>query len=141
LRRDSDVLDAITFGSIAAAAAAAATAIVTSLSFLGAGITVNSPAAPWVLRMLTLCVPFPVLSMAAVGSVSGVLWLRRREPAGALPTLGLQANPVVAVVLALALVIAGAIGATFMAAGTWLAWVIALDVVALSLLRRTIHAG
>jgi hypothetical protein len=47
----------------------------------------------------------------------------------------------VALPLAGLLVMGGAVGATFLPAGGWVIWLAAFDVVAISLLRRSIHVG
>jgi hypothetical protein len=79
--------------------------------------------------------------MSAIGAACAAIWLRYRAPVKDRVALGLLGSPPVAVVVAAALVIIGAVGETFLPAGAWLAWLVALDLIALVLLRRTIHVG
>lgn len=140
-RRFNEVLDGATFGSACAATFAAAQAVVVGAGVLGAGIRPLGASLPWVLRLLTLGIATPVLSMAAIGAATASIWLRHRAPAGDRRALGRLGSPPVAVAAAAALVIAGAVGETFLPVGAWLGTVAALDLAALALLRRAIHLG
>jgi hypothetical protein len=140
-QRFNDALDGATFGSITAATFAAAEAVVVGARVLGGGLRPAGAALPWVERLLALAVATPVLSMSAIGAACAALWLRYRAPVKDRRALGALGSPPVAIALAGALVITGAVGETFLGAGAWLAWLVALDLVALVLLRRTIHVG
>jgi ribosomal protein L32 len=138
-RRFDEVLDGVTFAGASAASFAAAQAVVVGADVVGGALRPPGPAAPWIERLLALGVATPVLLMSTAGVIGAALWLRRRRSAAERRSLGPLGRPVVALAAALALLVAGAVGETFMAAGTWLAWLAALDVVALIALRRTIH--
>ena len=140
-RRFNEVLDGATFGSACAASFAAAQAIVVGADVLGGGVRPVGAALPWVARLVTLGVATPVLAMAAVGAAVAAVWLRQRAPVRDRGALGALGNPAVAVTLAVALVVAGAIGEPFLPVGWWLATVVVLDAVALVALRRALHLG
>jgi ribosomal protein L32 len=140
-RRFNEVLDGAGFGCACAAAFAAAQALVVGVDVLGAGVRPAGAVVPWVLRLVTLAIATPVLSMSAIGTTTASLWLRYRAPVGDRGALGVIGWPAVAIGLAAVLVLAGAIGETFMAAGVWLGEVVVLDVIALALLRRALHLG
>jgi hypothetical protein len=140
-RRFNQVLDGASFGAATAATFAAAQAIVVGVDVLKGGLRPPGAAAPWIERLVGLAVATPVLSMSAVGAATAAVWLRYRAPVQDRGALGVLGQPVVAVPLAGLLVIAGAIGETFMAAGTWLAYLVALDLIGLVLLRRALHVG
>jgi hypothetical protein len=140
-RRFNEILDGTTFGAACAAAFAAAQAVVVGVDVLGGGLRPAGAAAPWVSRLVSLGIATPVLSMAAIGAACAALWCRYRAPATDRGALGLLGHPLIAVPLAAALVIAGAVGETFMAAGAWLASLVVLDLLAVILLRRAIHVG
>jgi hypothetical protein len=79
--------------------------------------------------------------MGAIGAALAAVWLRYRAPVNDRHALGPLGVPAIAVSVAALLVIAGAVGETFMAAGLWLAWVTFLSLLGLVLLRRAIHVG
>jgi RsiW-degrading membrane proteinase PrsW (M82 family) len=139
--RFNDALDGATFGSITAATFAAAEAVVVGARVLSGGVRPAGAALPWVERLVALAIATPVLSMSAIGAACAALWLRYRAPVKDRTALGALGSPPVATAVAAALVITGAVGETFLPAGAWLAWLVALDLVALVLLRRTIHVG
>jgi hypothetical protein len=140
-RRFNETLDGATFGTATAATFAAAQAVVVGAGVLGGGLRPAGAAAPWVARLLAIAVATPVLAMSAVGASAAALWLRYRAPVKDRSVLGPLGLPVLAVSIAALLVIAGAIGETFMAPGLWLAWLVLLDVMGIVLLRRAIHVG
>ena len=140
-RRFNEVLDGATFGSATAATFAAAQAVVVGAGVLGDGLRPVGAALPWIVRLVTLAVATPVLSMAAVGAAVAAVWLRYRAPARDRGALGAAGHPAVAIATAAALVIAGAVTETVLPVGAWLACVVALDLVALALLRRALHLG
>jgi len=67
--------------------------------------------------------------------------LRYRAPARDAEALGALGHPAMALPLAGLLVAGAAVGETFLSAGGWLVWLIVFDLVAISLLERTIHVG
>jgi ribosomal protein L32 len=140
-RRFNGTLDGASFGAATAATFAAAQAIVVGADLLSAGLRPAGAPAPWVARLVGIAIATPVLAMSVIGAATAAIWLRYRAPAKDSRALGWAGTPVPAVAFALVLVIAGAIGETFMAAGVWLAWVILLDLVGLLLLRRALHVG
>jgi hypothetical protein len=79
--------------------------------------------------------------MAAIGFATGALWLRFRAPVGDRGRLGLLGSPPLAVVIAVVLIVAGAVGESFLPAGGWLASVVVLDLIALLLLRYALQLG
>jgi ribosomal protein L32 len=137
--RFREVLDGANFGVVTAVAFTGAEAVVYGFHVLGQGVRPSGAAAPWIWRLLSISIAEPVLAMGAIGFATAAIWFRfrahPRDPAG----MHAFGHPVVAVVLAFALTIGGAIGETFLPAGAWLAWLVAFDLVALWLLRRTLH--
>ena len=140
-QRFNDVLDGVTFGAVSAAAFAGAEAITYGVNVIGAGVRPDGAIAPWIWRVLSIGVATPVLAMCAAGIACAGLWLRYRAPLRDSQALGTSGHPAVAVPLAGALVVGGAIGETFLAGGAWLLWLVAFDLVGLVLLRRAIHLG
>jgi ribosomal protein L32 len=140
-RSFNEALDGATFGAATAAAFSAAEAIVVGVDVLKGGVRPAGAAAPWVARLVAIAVATPVLSMSAIGAAAAALWLRYRAPVTDRRVLGALGSPPLALAAALLLVIAGAIGETFMAAGVWLVWLVVLDMIALVLLRRAVHVG
>ncbi len=139
--RFNAVLDGVTFGAAAAAAFGGAEAITYGVDVLGSGLRPNGGIAPWIWRLLSLGIATPVLTMGAAAAACAALWLRYRAPARDAQALGAVGHPLVALPLAAALVMGGAVGETFLPAGAWLAWLLAFDLVAMLLLRRAIHVG
>jgi hypothetical protein len=139
--RFNDVLDGVTFGASAGAWFSGAQAITYGVHLIGAGLRPGGAVLPWIWRLLSLAVGMPILTMGAAAAACAALWLRYRAPVRDRDALGLLAHPAVAVPLAGLLVMGGAVGETFLPAGGWLAWLVAFDLVAISLLRRAIHVG
>jgi hypothetical protein len=98
-------------------------------------------AEPWILRLLTIAVAVPVLSMAAIGTATAALWLRYRAPVRDSAKLGALGRPSVAIPLAAMLIVLGAIGQPLLPTWLWLVSLIVLDLLALAWLRRAIHLG
>jgi ribosomal protein L32 len=140
-RRHDETLDGATFGAATAATFSAAEAIVVGVDVLKGGVRPAGAILPWLERLVAIAIATPVLSMAAIGSATAALWLRYRAPIKDRGALGAVGHPALAIPLAALLVIAGAIGETFMPTGVWLIWLVVLDLVALVLLRRAIHVG
>ncbi|MGI9184749.1 MAG: protease pro-enzyme activation domain-containing protein [Solirubrobacteraceae bacterium] len=140
-RRYNDVLDGATFGSASAVSFTAAQVIVVGAGVIQGGLRPPGAVLPWAARLLALAVATPVLTMSAVGFAAGALWLRYRAPVGDRRALGPLGRPETAIALALALVLLGTVTETFAPVGLWLAWLVVLDLVALSRLRETLHVG
>ncbi len=140
-RKFDDVLDGVTFGGASAVAFAGAELLTHSSTFLSSGLEPPGLVTPWVLRLLTLGILVPVLAAASVGSAAGALWLRFRAPARDRGRLGLLGHPAVAVPLATALLLGGALLQLYLGRWAALAALLALDGVALVWLRGLIHLG
>src|ERR1700761_1370249 len=139
--RFNAVLDGVTFGATSAAAFGGALAITYSAHLIGAGLRPGGAVLPWIWRLLSLGLAMPIVTMGAAAAACAALWLRYRAPARDAQALGALGHPVVALPLGGLLVAGAAVGETFLSPGGWLVWLIAFDVVAISLLRRTIHVG
>jgi hypothetical protein len=140
-QRFSEVLDGVTFGASTAAAFGAAQAITYGAHLISAGLQPGGAVLPWIWRLLSWALGMPILTMGAAAAVCAALWLRYRAPARDAGALGALGHPAVALSLGGLLVMGGAVGETFLPAGGWLAWLAAFDLVAISLLRRSIHIG
>lgn len=140
-RRFNDVLDGVTFGSLCAAAFAGAEVITYGVSLFGGGLRPVGETGPWILRLLTIAVATPVLTMASIGAAAGALWLRYRAPVRDRAALGALGSPAVAIVAAAAAIVLGASLQPLLPTVLWLAALLALDVVVLLWLRRAIHLG
>jgi hypothetical protein len=139
--RFNDVLDGVTFGAAAAAAFGGAQAITYGVHYFGSGVRPAGAIAPWIWRLLSLGLGMPIVTMGAAAAACAALWLRYRAPARDCEALGRAGHPVVALPLAAALVMGGAVGETFLPPWGWLLWLAAFDVVVIIMLRRAIHVG
>ena len=139
--RFNEVLDGVTFAAASAAAYSSGYVIAFSVHYLGSGLRPTGAVLPWIWRLFSLGVATPVLTIGAAAAACAALWLRYRAPARDAEALGPAGHPAVALPLAAGLVAAGAAGETFLPAGAWLAWLVALDLVVMVLLRRAIHVG
>ena len=137
----NETLDGATFGAATAAAFTAGLTVVTGVGSLRSGLRPTGAQLPWIERLVALGIATPVLSMAAIGTASAALWLRFRAPVEDRSKLGPAGNPAVAIVLAFALVIGGAVLEPLLATGLWLAALAVLCLIGLMLLRRAIHIG
>ena len=135
------VLDGVTFGASTAASFTGAQAITYSVHLMGAGLRPGGAVLPWVWRLLSLGLGVPIVTMGAAAAACAALWLRYRAPARDAQVLGALGHPAVALPLAALLVTGAAVGETFLSAGGWLVWLVVFDLVAISLLRLTIHVG
>jgi len=140
-QRFNDVLDGVSFGASTAAAFSGAQAITYSAHLIGVGLRPGGAVLPWIWRLLSLALGMPILTMGAAATACAAMWLRYRAPTRDAGALGALGHPAVALPLSGLLVMGGAVGETFLPAGGWLAWLVAFDLVAISLLRRTIHVG
>jgi hypothetical protein len=140
-RSYNDVLDGATFGVASAVTFVGAQVIAGSLDLFGGGPTPIGEALPWVARIASIAVALPVLAAGAIGSVVGAFWLRYRSPVRDRDALGLAGNPLVAVVLAAALLVAAALATYLPGPIVNLAVQLAIAALALLWLRRTLHLG
>jgi ribosomal protein L32 len=140
-RKFNDVLDGVTFGAASAVCLAGAQTLVQGSALFSGGLRPGGAAGPWVLRMLSLGVLIPVLWSCSVGIVGAALWLRYRAPVRDRTALGPVGRPLVAVVVAAVLLVAGSILQLRLRPGWSFAALLPLDLVALILLRRAIHLG
>jgi hypothetical protein len=140
-QRFNQVLDGVTFGVSAAAAFSCAQAITYGAHLIGDGLQPGGAVLPWIWRLLSWALGMPILTMGAAAAACAALWLKYRAPARDAGALGPLGHPAVALPLAGLLVMGGAVGETFLPAGGWLIWLAAFDLVAISLLRRSIHIG
>jgi hypothetical protein len=137
----NQVLDGVTFGASTAASFTGAQAITYSVHLMGAGLRPGGAVLPWVWRLLSLGLGVPIVTMGAAAAACAALWLRYRAPARDAQALGALGHPAVALPLASLLVTGAAVGETFLSAGGWLVWLVVFDLVAISLLRLTVHVG
>lgn len=135
------VLDGVTFGATTGAAFSGAQAITYSAHLIGAGLRPGGAVLPWVWRLLSLGLGMPIVMMGASAAACAALWLRYRAPVRDAEALGALGHPTVALPLGGLLVVGAAVGETFLSAGAWLVWLVVFDLVAISLLDRTIHVG
>lgn len=140
-RKFNHVLDGAIFGSVCAAAFSGAQVIAYGTEVLKQGLRPVGATGPWILRLLTISVALPVLAMAAIGAATAAIWVRFRAPANSRQALGVLGHPLIAIAIAAVLIVAGATGEVYFSLWLWLASLVALDVVALLLLRRAIHIG
>jgi len=135
------VLDGVTFGASTGAAFSGAQAITYSAHLIGAGLRPGGAVLPWVWRLVSIGLGMPIVIMGAAAAACAALWLRYRAPVRDAEALGALGHPAVALPLAGLLVAGAAVGETFLSAGGWVVWLAVFDLVAISLLRQTIHVG
>jgi len=135
------VLDGVTFGASTGAAFGGAQAITYSAHLIGAGLRPGGAVLPWIWRLLSLGLGMPIVTMGAAAAACAALWLRYRAPARDAHALGALGHPALTLPLGGLLVAGAAVGETFLSAGGWLVWLVAFDLVAISLLAQTIHVG
>ena len=141
-RRFNDVVDGATFGVASAVSFVGAQVIAGSLDlFAGGGLTPVGEALPWIVRILVVAVAQPVVAAGAIGSAVGAFWLRYRAPIRDRAALGAAGRPVVAVVLAAALLVASALATYLPGQLSGVAVQLALAAGALVWLRRALHLG
>lgn len=139
--RFNDVLDGATFAAGSAAAFTGMEVIVQATSAFHAGLRPPGALTPWLVKLVTIAVALPVVTMAALGAASGALWLRYRTPVRDRSALGRLGRPPVAIPLAVALVVLASIVQVVLPIGAALAIIAALGVLALLWLRRVVHVG
>jgi hypothetical protein len=135
------VLDGVTFGATTGASFGGAQAITYSAHLIGAGLRPGGAVLPWIWRLLSVGLGMPIVTVGAAAAACAALWLRYRAPVRDAQALGTLGHPAVALPLGGVLVAGAAVGETFLSPGGWLIWLIAFDLVAISLLRRTIRVG
>jgi hypothetical protein len=146
-KRFNDVLDGATFGVASAVAFVGAQTIITSISLFKSGLQPAGDVLPWIVRLIGLGVAMPVIAAGAIGGFVGVLWLRYRGPDEHEDMLGPLGKPVVAAILAGALLVAGGLVQALVRSTDVvmllleLLILVALAIVALIWLRRIIHLG
>ena len=140
-RRYNDVVDGATFGVASAVAFVGAQVIAGSVDLFAAGLTPIAEPLPWVARILAIAVALPVVAAGSVGSAVGAFSLRYRAPIRDRNALGIAGRPVVALVMAGALLVATALAAYLPGPVINVAVQLALAGVALIWLRRTLHVG
>jgi hypothetical protein len=140
-RKFNDVLDGATFGATAAVTFVAAQAFAQAIELFAGGIRPAGDPLPWVVRLVALGIANPVIAGGAVGAAAGAFWLRYRAPVGDRQRLGLVGLPIVALVGAALLLVAGAIGQLVLPFLAALAWLALLAAIAMVWLRAVIHLG
>ncbi len=145
-KRFNDVLDGATFGVASGVAFIGAQTLVTSANLFASGLHPVGEVVPWVIRLLVLGIGMPVIAAGAIGGLGGALWLRYRAPVKDRGRLGVVGQPVVAFVIAAALMVIASLAELLMPDQIVpelivLAIVAVLAVVGLMWLRRVIHLG
>lgn len=143
LRRShfDDLLDGVTCGVTSAAATVAALALTQSAEVLAFGIRPPGEAVPWLIRLASLSLVTPALTVTAVGASAASLWIRYRAPGIDPNRLGRLARPVIALPLAASAMVASALLLLLLAPAPALAAQVGLALGTVLWLRLTIHAG
>ena len=144
-KRFNDVLDGATFGVASGVAFVGAQTLVTAADLFESGLRPVGDVVPWVVRLLVLGVALPVIAAGAIGGLGGALWLRYRAPVTDRGRLGPMGQPVIAFVIAAALMLVAS-AAELLLPDQLVPSSYARDrghlaVVALLWLRRIIHVG
>jgi len=140
-RRFNDVIDGATFGVASAVTFVGTQVIAGSIDLFAGGITPLGEPLPWITRIVTIAIALPVVAAGAIGSAVGAFWLRYRSPVRDRAALGVAGRPIVAVVVAAALLVAAAL-ATYLPGPILIVLAqLAVAAVALLWLRRTLHLG
>ncbi len=140
-RRFNDVVDGATFGVASAVTFVGAQVIAGSIDLFAGGLYPSGEPLPWVTRIVTIAIALPVVAAGAIGSAVGAFWLRYRSPVRDRAALGAAGRPVVAVILAAALLVAAALATYLPGPIVDVVAQLALAAVALLWLRRTLHVG
>jgi hypothetical protein len=139
--RFNDVLDGATFGAGTAVAFTGVLVIVQAFSSLDDGLKPPGELVPWLVKLATIAVALPVLTMAVMGAASGALWLRYRTPVRDRSALGRLGRPLLAVPLAIAMVVLAAVLQVWLPIGSALVLIAVLAVLGLVWLRMVVHVG
>jgi hypothetical protein len=140
-RKFNDVLDGATFGATAAVSFTAALTLSQAADLFTGGIHPAGDTLPWIVRLLSLGVASPVIAAGVTGAAAGAWWLRYRAPVRDRSKLGIVGQPIVASIVALAFLIASALGLQLLPFLPALFWQALLAIAALIWLRAVIHLG
>ena len=139
--RFNDVLDGATFGVAAAVCCAGGQLLVQAGPLFTAGLRPGGATGDWIVRLLGAGIAVPLLFAGSIGAAGGVLWLRYRAPVRDREILGPLGNPIVAIPLAGAALVLGALALEYLGQILALVALIVLDGVVLLALRVIIHLG
>ncbi len=139
--RFSTVLDGALFGSASAVAFTGAEVIVQGLSAFGDGLRPLGAVAPWLVKLATIGLALPVMTMAVVAACAGAVWLKYRASIRDRSALGRLGNPLLAALLAAGALVAASVVQIVLPIGVALAVITVLALVALLWLRCVIHVG
>lgn len=140
-RKFNDVLDGATFGATAGVTFAGAQVIVQSLDLFQAGLQPGGDTFSWVMRIVLHSVLIPVIAGGAIGACAGAFWLRYRAPVRDRARLGPVGRPIVALLLAAALLVASTVALVLLRDLVRLVVELAIAALALIWLRLVIHLG
>jgi hypothetical protein len=145
-KRFNDVLDGATFGVASGVAFIGAQTLVTAFDLFASGLQPVGDVVPWVVRLLVLGIGMPIIAAGAIGGLAGALWLRYRAPVKDRRRLGPVGEPIVAFVIAAALLVIATSAELLMPEDVFaevivLVIVAALGALSLLWLRRVIHLG
>jgi hypothetical protein len=140
-RKFNDVLDGATFGATSAVSFTAALVLSQGVDLFTGGLRPPGDSLPWIVRLLSLGVATPLIAAGVIGATAGAFWLQYRAPLRDRHRLGLVGQPVVAVFVAFAFLIASALGGQVLPFLPALLWQTLLAVLALIWLRAVIHLG
>ena len=140
-RRFNDVVDGATFGVASAVTFVGAQVIAGSIDLFASGPFPSGDPLPWVTRIVTIAVALPVVAAGAIGSAVGAFWLRYRSPVRDRAALGAAGRPIIAAILAAALLVAAALATYLPGPIVDVLAGLAIAAVALLWLRRTLHVG
>ena len=140
-RKFNDVLDGATFGATSAVSFTAALVLSQGASLFTGGLRPPGDSLPWIVRLLSLGIASPLIAAGVIGAAAGAFWLQYRAPLRDHEKLGLVGQPIVATAVALAFLVASALGVQLLPFLPALLWQTILAVVALVWLRAVIHLG
>ena len=139
--RFATVLDGATFAAASASAFVGAEVIVQALSALGHGLRPPGSVVPWLVKLATIAIALPLVTMAPMAASAGAIWLRLRAPIRDRRALGRLGSPYIALLLAAAILVLSEVAQLEVASGLALAIIAALALVSLLWLRQVIHVG
>jgi hypothetical protein len=140
-RRFNDVLDGATFGVASAVSFAGASLLVQAWPYFAVGLRPGGDVGGWIFRLLNLGILLPVLYAGAMGIVGGALWLQYRAPVRDRDALGPLGKPAIAIPVAAAALMLGALALEITSGWPALIWLLVLDVAVIIGLRLVIHLG
>ncbi|MEA2449481.1 MAG: hypothetical protein QOG63_1413 [Thermoleophilaceae bacterium] len=139
--RFNDVLDGATFGAGTAVAFTGVLVIAQAFSSLNDGLKPPGQLVPWLVKLGTIAVALPVLTMAVMGAAAGALWLRYRTPVRDRSALGRLGRPPLAVPLAIGMVVLAAVLQVVLPIGLALVLIAVMAALGLMWLRQVVHVG